>query len=289
MKKTLLCAFILLIAICIFSCGKDPEPNNGNNEQPTDTIPNVNDSIPSVIDTIPSGIDTIPTVIDRIYFGDTTGMIVTGYDHTLAYNEMWNPIIIDLNNDGTDDIKIGTYFDGPMMINVQTLTLYCLTNKVKLLGETVEKESYIHKRTTYGLTLNYNLDTVVSATSEYIYSTCDKIADDDQVNTSSVFEVTAGDYDEEFSKDDNFKSTDIVLFREDINYPTMWSHETEDTIFLSHQNYIYHCWNFPTDMEKYIGFKFTKNGESRLGWLKIELIATSGVANTRLIETAIQK
>ena len=72
----------------------------------------------------------------------------------------------------------------------------------------------------------------------------------------------------------------------------MYDHNEEEHIVTgSHTQHIYHCWNFPTDEEKYIGFKFTINGKSRLGWLKIKLHPTWGgsVVNTELIETAIQK
>ena len=103
---------LLLLAITIVSaCKKDPDPiNNGeNNEQPTDTIPNGND-------TIPDGNDTIPVVTEGIRFGDTMGMIVTTYNSIMEYDEQWNPIVIDLDGDGTNDIRIETYYDGPLAI-----------------------------------------------------------------------------------------------------------------------------------------------------------------------------
>ena len=67
--------------------------------------------------------------------------------------------------------------------------------------------------------------------------------------------------------------------------------EEEQIVTGSHVHHIYDCWNFPTDEEKYIGFKLTQNGKSRLGWLKIKLHPAWGnsVVDTELIETAIQR
>ena len=261
-RQIILISTLTFMAIAIVSsCKKDPIPNN--NEPSSDTI----------------------------HFGDTTGMIITTYDTIMEFDD-WHPFILDLNNDGINDIKIETVFDGPMMIDHQTLTLYCLNNYTKLLGEAIEKESYAYLDTIYNVVPNWDDTTmVVMATCNHTYSTCGKTTENDQVYTSQVFEVSANDFNDTFSKDDNFQSENIKLFRQDIDYGTMLDYETADTIFLSHQNYIYHCWNFPTDVEKYIGFKFKRNDKSYLGWLKIKLQSTweGKVVNTELIETAIQK
>jgi len=280
-KQTPILIMLAVLAIAIVSsCKKDPDPNNNNqnNEQPTDTVPIGNDSIPS-------GNDTIPIVTDGIRFGDTTGMIVTAYNTIMEYDENWNPFVLDLNGDGTDDIKIETYYDGPLAIGeFQTLTLYCLNNKISLLGDNTVKESYIHRDT---IVEQYNDFTVI--TYSYIYSTCGKTTENDQVHTSNMFEVFANDVDDTFVLDDEFQSTNITLFRQDVDYQL--GDPFEDIVYVDHHKYIYQCWNFPTDEEKYIGFKFTKNGESRLGWLKLKLHSTwsSKVVDTELIETAIQK
>ena len=312
MKKQLsiMIALAVLAIGIITSCKKDPIPNNNeqNNEQPSDTIPSGNDTIPigndtipigndtipignDTIpignDTIPNGNDTIPVVIDGIRFGDTTGMKVTTYNTIMEFDEAWNPIVLDLNNDGTNDIRIKTYYDGPLAIGkFQELTLHCLSS-IKIHGESIEKESYSHRDTTittYGDWTNiiYN----------YIYSTCGKIEENDPVSTSTILEVTANDFNDHLSLDDAFVFGNPFLFRENIEYTLMHdSNEEEHIVTGSHNKYIYDCWNFPVDEEKYIGFRITKNGNSRYGWLKIKLHPTwSGkVVDTELIETAIQK
>lgn len=280
MKKHIpfLIALALLSISLISSCKKDPVPNNDqNNDQPTDTIPNGN--------------DTIPVVIDGIHFGDTMGMIVTTYNTIMEFDEHWLPFILDLDGDGTDDIKIETYYDGPLAIGqFQELTLHCLNGKMhtSIHGESVEKESYSHRDTT---TTTYNDWTQIIY--NYTYSTCGKIEENDPVSTTTVFEITANDFNDHLCLEDHFQYTNSTfLFREDIEYTLMDSpNEEEQIVTGSHTKHIYHCWNFPTDEEKYIGFKLTKNGTSRLGWLKIMLCPTwdGRVVNTKLIEIAIEK
>ena len=306
MKKQLsiMMALAVLAIGIITSCKKDPIPNNNeqNNEQPSDTIPSGNDTIPNGNDTIPigndtipigndtipNGNDTIPVVIDGIRFGDTTGMKVTTYNTIMEFDEAWNPIVLDLNNDGTNDIRIETYYDGPLAIGqFQELTLHCLSS-IKIHGESIEKESYSHRDTTI---TNYNGWTQII--SNYTYSTCGQIDENDPVSTSNVFEITANDFNDPLSFEDNFQFINSTfLFREDVEYTLMNDpNEEEQIITGSHNKHIYSCWNFPTDEEKYIGFRITKNGNSRYGWLKIKLHPTWGgkVVDTELIETAIQK
>jgi hypothetical protein len=306
MKKQLsiMMALAVLAIGIITSCKKDPIPNNNeqNNEQPSDTIPSGNDTIPNGNDTIPigndtipigndtipNGNDTIPVVIDGIRFGDTTGMKVTTYNTIMEFDDAWNPILLDLNNDGTNDIRIETYYDGPLAIGqFQELTLHCLSS-IKIHGESIEKESYSHRDTTI---TNYNGWTQII--SNYTYSTCGQIDENDPVSTSNVFEITANDFNDHLNFEDNFQFINSTfLFRENVEYTLMNDpNEEEQIVTGSHTKHIYSCWNFPTDEEKYIGFRITKNGNSRYGWLKIKLHPTWGgkVVDTELIETAIQK
>jgi hypothetical protein len=281
MKKQLsiMIALVVLAIGIITSCKKDPIPNNNeqNNEQPSDTIPSGNDSIPN-------GNDTIPIVIDGIRFGDTTGMIVTTYNTIMEFDEGRNPIILDLNDGGIDDIKIETYYDGPLAIGeFQTLTLHCLNDHTELLGDSIVKESYSHRETTYD-----TIDDYIVITHAYTFSTCETIEENDPVNTSKVFEVFANDYDNTFGAEDHFQTGNAVLFRENVKYSL--AYPGDEIVDVDYYNNIYDCWNFPTDEEKYIGFRITKNGNSRYGWLKIKLKSWDGkVVDTELIETAIQK
>ena len=282
MKKQLsiMMALAVLAIGIVTSCKKDPIPNNNeqNNEQPSDTIPSGNDSIPN-------GNDTIPIVIDGIRFGDTTGMIVTTYNTIMEFDEGRNPIILDLNDGGIDDIKIETYYDGPLAIGeFQTLTLHCLNDHTELLGDSIVKESYSHRETTYD-----TIDDYIVITHAYTFSTCETIEENDPVNTSKVFEVFDNDYDNTFGAEDHFQTGNAVLFRENVKYSL--AYPGDEIVDVDYYNNIYDCWNFPTDEEKYIGFRITKNGNSRYGWLKIKLHPTWGgkVVNTELIETAIQK
>ena len=319
MKKQLPIMIVLaFLAIAIISsCKKDPVPiNNGqNNEQPSDTLPDGNDtipdgndsipnwndsipdgndtipiwndSIPNGNDTIPNGNDTIPVVIDGIRFGDTTGMIVTPYNTIMEYDESWIPILIDLDGSGTNDVRIETYYDGPLAIGeFQELTFHCLNAKIQ--GQNVEKESYSHRDTT---TTVY--DDWTQIIYNYTFSTCGKIEENDPVGTSTMFEITANNFNDHLSLDDHFQFTNSTrLFKENIEYTLMHDYKGKENIVTGdHVRYIYNCWNFPVDEEKYIGFKLYSHGEYHLGWIKIKLHPVWGdrVVDTELIETAIQR
>lgn len=259
MKRQL--SFMMALAVLaigiITSCKKDPIPDNN---EPSDTI----------------------------HFGDTTGMIVTAYDSIMSFYESWLPFILDLDGNETDDIKIGTFYDGPLAIGeYQTLTLYCLNSKIEILGDSVVKESYSHRDT-----IITTHDGWTTTSHEYTFSTCDKIAENDPISHTTVFEIAASDYDDLFGTDNHFQSIEVKLFREDYSFTWLNDYnEDEQYVVRSENRYIYDCWNFPTDEEKYIGFKITINDKPRLGWLKIKLHSTweGRVVNTELIETAIQK
>ena len=171
MKKQLsiMIALAVMAIGLITSCKKDSIPNNNeqNNEQ--------------------------------IHFGDTTGMIVTPYNTVMEYDESWIPILLDLDGNGTDDIRIETYYDGPLAIGqFQELTLHCINAQIH--GQTVEKESYSHRDTTIT-----NNDGWTHIVSNYTYSTCGKIDENDPTSTSDVFEITAFDFNEHLNLDDNFQ------------------------------------------------------------------------------------
>ena len=144
--------------------------------------------------------------------------------------------------------------------------------------------SYSHRETTYD-----TIDDYIVITHAYTFSTCETIEENDPVNTSKVFEVFANDYDNTFGAEDHFQTGKAVLFRENVKYSL--AYPGDEIVDVDYYNNIYDCWNFPTDEEKYIGFRITKNGNSRYGWLKIKLHPTWGgkVVDTELIETAIQK
>ena len=246
-------ALMLLAFAIVSSCQKDPDPTNN----------------------------------DKIIFGNTEGMMVTSYNSIMKFDDNTKPFILDLNGDGTDDIKIETVYDGPLAIgNYQTLSLYCLNGSIEILGDSIVKETYSHRDTT--ITTH---DGWTTTTYGYTFSTCDKVDETDYVGNTKVFELKASDANDPLSLTDHFQSAEVKLFRENFNYSYYDPDEETQTVIGNQNKYIYDCWNFPTDKEKYIGFKLTTNGESRLGWLKIKLCPTwgGGVVDTQLIETAIQE
>lgn len=258
-KHILLFSTLALLAVAIVSsCKKDPDPNNNSQNN------------------------------DGIHFGDTTGMIVTPHNAIMEFDDNNKPFIIDLNGNGSNDIRIETCYDGPMSIGeYQTLTLHCLNNRTELLGDSIVKESYSYRESVIS-----QYDDLTILRQIYRFSTCEMTDENDQVNHTKVFELAANDFDDSFNEDDHFLSTKVKLFDENKHYVVEnYYSPNGDTLIIDDYSFNYRCWNFPTDEEKYIGFKLTQNGISRLGWLKIKLHPTWGnsVVDTELIETAIQR
>ena len=222
-----------------------------------------------------------------IAFGNTKGMTVTVYDSIMEYDDDFHPFILDLNNNGIGDIKIQTNYDGPLAIGeFQTLTIYCLNENVELQGEMVEKESYIHRDSIVSIENGWT-----TITYDYCYSNCEPFDENDQVDTSVRFELYANNYGDPINVDDYFQSTELTLFRESYEYQLHdQDYETQIDV-VNHSKYIFNCWNFPSNADKYIGFKITKDGQTRLGWLKLRLIGypDDDVVNVQLLETAIQE
>lgn len=218
-----------------------------------------------------------------IAFGNTKGMKVESYD-THIY--LGKTLALDVDADGTDDLKFVSYYDGPLGgTEYQMLHLDCLSGNVSLLGEMTNVEWYTHYDTAFLVASNGHITVLYSTLSNF----CEKFSENDVVHTSNKFVLSASNPNDVFSIDDYFQSNTHYLFIENINVgPVDNILESNDTTYVWDSRVIRDCDNFPTNTEKYIGFKITKDGTSRLGWLKLNLIGDETV-KVHLIETAIQK
>lgn len=221
-----------------------------------------------------------------ITFGNTKGMRIENYDTLVGLGKT---MVLDVDADGTDDLKLVSYFDGPLSIGEkQTLHLDCLNENVALLGDLLEAERYTH----YDTIIDFN-EHLFSDRPIVLYYTkhniCEKISENDEVHISIQFTLSANNVNDPFSIDNHFESQRINLFKENlVGGPNDNIYESNDTLYVWNSDYYFDCDNFPTNTEKYIGFKITKDGKPRLGWLKLNLIGDETV-NVHLIETAIQE
>lgn len=217
-----------------------------------------------------------------IAFGNTKGMIVENYDTRI---DLGKTLALDVDADGNDDLKFVSYYDGPLGgTTLQMLHLDCLNENIALLGEITETEYYIHLDTATIHNENGYTDVVYETVTNY----CEKVSEEDEVHTSSGFVPSASNLNDVFSVDDYFQSKEHYLFIENkTSGPVDNIQIGSDTAYVWISTVIRGCSNFPTNVEKYIGFKITKDGTPHLGWLKLNLIGDRTV-NVHLIETAIQ-
>ena len=273
MKKTALFA-LALAAICIMpSCTKEPDPNNGQNEQPTDTI---------------------PVTADCIHFGDSTGMIVTMPDSTSYIgNYGIGYFSIDVNNDGFEDAQLITQDVGSAGLgHANVITLKCMNDHIAWFGETIQQDLYYHADSSswYYVDPDYpQFDSICVIHIDEI-NTCERIAETDNVisvtEKFAIFDKSQGD---ELKMSDYFETADVVLRNRsyEIGYePIGWGTDTLIHVTYYQRN---NCDYFPLQEEKYIGFKYTDNENTdQLGWLKI-IIQYYHDYGAMLLETAIQK
>ena len=218
-----------------------------------------------------------------IAFGNTKGLNVTALNTNIGLGKTLD---LDIDDDGTTDLKLVSYYDGPLGgTKYQMLYLDCLNENVAFLGEMMEKERYTHHDTTY-LTDSNGHTTVLYFTANNL---CEKVSENDEVRTTNSFILSSNNDNDTFGIDDCFRSKKVFLFIEDNNNgPVDNIYHSNDTTFVWDSSTTYSCDAFPTNTETYIGVKINKDGTPHLGWLKVNLIGNNTV-NIHLIETAIQK
>ena len=250
MKKTLPYLFVLLMVGMIVSCHKDPVPNNGGNEQPTDSI--------------------LPTS-SLVTFGNSEEMSVISYEGTLFpeqySNGSWGNAI-DLNNDGQEDIQFHSMDVGSAGLGHDIVTtLKCQHSNVALLGDIIQQEHFLHIDTTD----YYTIDSTSWDVGIYRVITCSQISEPDSIlSHTEKLSIYANNVGESFDINNTFMSTDVLL--KDRSYTIPYGSETVSNVTYHYMEEIKNdCDYFPMDEEKYIGFKVTENGKNRLGWMKIIL------------------
>ena len=296
-KLSLFFAFALLLVASITSCKKEPVPNGGNNEQPSDTIvpPNNDTIVPHSNDTIiPPNDDTIVPQGNSFIFGHTEGMIVTNYENVNPqYQNGQYSYSIDLNGDGINDISLVSKDVGSAGLGHAIVSsIKCLENYVELSGETFLQEQYKHSDTNSWYYVDPDYPEFDSIHVFHIIQTytCDRISENDIVeSTTEKLLLNAFNEGDELDLEGPFSNAEVYLKNRSyyIGYePTGWGTPT-----LTHleRYYLNNCDYFPLDEVKYIGFRISKNGNEHFGWLKL-ILADNGYNHfVRVFETAIQE
>lgn len=273
MKKIFPFLLVVLVIGVIISCHKNPIPDNGGTDQPSDTI---------------------PFATDIIHFGDTTGMIFRVIDSTsFVGNYGMGYFSIDANNDGIEDAQLITEDVGSAGLgHANVITLKCKNRHIAWYGETFQQEAYYHADSTswYYVDPDYPQFDSIHFIDILQIRTCERIADTDSIiDITEKLSIFDNNYGDELKKSDYFKTADVILKNrsyEIYSEPTGWGTST-----LIHYVYLIkdNCDYFPLQEEKYIGFKYTDNDNTeRLGWIKI-IIQIYYDYRARLLETAIQK
>lgn len=240
-----------------------------------------------------------------IVIGDPDGMIVTTYDSTfLPYTHTFDEdpfselyrcgSFLDLNDDGVDDIQIesltGSEYDNHNPELFSKTSIMSMEYNTLLSCENISYNKYTHCDTTdiiYGDTIRVY--------KNIIYS-CEKTHEDDfcqEFNTYHAIAYIKGDLLSTKDISPQFPIHNPCL---EINYQPTYHYDFDPFPINGIINYssVYEefvCFNFPLDIDNYIGFKITdKNGDEKLGWIKFKLVSQpDGTHRLRLLESAIQE
>lgn len=224
------------------------------------------------------------SVQDKFVFGNIKGMAVTSYENSPLVEQYghnsWG-YFLDLNNDGQDDVQFHSQVIGSPGVGQDIVTELICHENIALLGDIIDQQKFLH------------IDTVGCSTDDSIHwdiyinftITCNQIAETDSiVSTNEKFSLYANHAGDSFETVNTFISTNVTLKNRPYYYPA--GDETFGTIVYHHMHDAKDdCDAFPMDEETFIGFKITKNGRSRLGWMKVILHHD----HVELLETAIQK
>jgi len=278
MKRLVLFPVLVMLFISIVSCTKDPA-SGGNNEQPSDTI-------------VPPGNDTLG---NAFFFGHTEGMIVTNYENiNPPFQNGQYSYSIDLNGDGIDDIKFVSEDVGSANVGHAIVSsVKCLKNYVELSGELYTQEIYKHIDTTsiwyYNDPEYPQFDSIQCMNVVETYS-CERMEETDIIeSTTEKLSLNSFDEGDNLPIESFFMSTEVCLKNRSYYYYGSPTGFGTSTITYHGHSTMNNCDYFPLDEVKYIGFKFSKNGIDRFGWIKI-ILENDGFDHTiKIIETAIQK
>ena len=262
MKRLISLTIIALAVVCIvFSCKKEKQSTT----DPIDT--------------------------SKITFGNTEGMDVVTFDTLLLTDAPHNGNIYTIGLLPYIDSTTYSYPVTRHLISIEAIggaTMRCFDN-IELLGEFFDEETYYLYDTAYIQHDNY-----VEALLLLTYTKCGPYDEYDSMFVEEKFRLFTNDESAQMNIDDNFLQVspydEINIFKNDYEFSASGS-VINDTVYSPNWNYVYHCINIPTGKPQYIGFKLTKNGRVRLGWVKVEVVPTAipYEYNFKIIETAIQK
>ncbi len=259
-RFTLIAIFIGLLT---WTCDKEVvEP--GNN----DTIPEYNDTIPEY------------NRSEILVIGDTSNTLFIDFDSLLINAEpgTTESYEIDIDKDGSNDIKLTAHYTVAPSGGWSSSEIECLDSTINLsVHETYDTSfNHFHIDTFYWDWVQINL--------VHIWS-CRRIDTSDTIRgISNVVELSLHETGDTISIENMWFSDKFKLWRSNNEDYAVIS-ETLDTVKVQFVGNIIDCDNFPL-RPVYLGLKQQKNGETRLGWMKIR--NHRGYEIT-VYETAIQK
>ena len=222
-----------------------------------------------------------------IVFGDTIDMQVFHFSeddvqyHSAPNNYYWH-YSIDIDEDQEEDLcfrweDVGSPGIGRDVIS----TVLCTNDHVALSGELYD----------YNIYYNESVSEYIAGDGLYVVESlyklsCQPITDSDSiVETHEQLNLYDKSEGESIDLTDSYFTMNVRLRNR--NYEWGDANFVGDTVFaFRHLESYKECDYFPQDEVRYIGFKYTDNGNDKLGWVKF-ILGSDGIFT--VLESAIQK
>jgi hypothetical protein len=220
-----------------------------------------------------------------IRIGDNSNMIINKLDTSLVLEYNFSPISIDVDNDGTNDIKI-LYKDAVIRFND-----YFMAGAIECLNQNTYLSIVNSFDTTY---YEYIADT--SYSSAVFISTHANYYCERKSNNCSINRIDQNQHLKVFFKGNVVSSEDLwgsgtYVFANLRDEPsqTYWDYHNNDTIWLHFRSSYLDCYFLPLNQNVFISFKKVHDDEIRYGWIQLSIFKTSLKRTLYITESAIQK
>lgn len=220
--------------------------------------------------------------MDYVVIGDYSNITKISYDTLIKFDNNFKPFYLDIDNDSIADFRIENLMKNHPKYRYMSAQITCLDSNTYLSKVDVTDTTYVYSRV--------EGDTIHG--TKFYYFSCKKSA-----AGSNVYDVENSENLKVYNKKgmvtnhDSWKSGSFDIINTGaftLNNSEVFKNGEIDTNRLIVFTFTMDCLFLPQYRMNFIGFKKTKDGETKFGWIEFGII---GYYNKSLyiIETAIQK
>jgi hypothetical protein len=221
--------------------------------------------------------------IDSVVIGDYSNITKTSYDTLLKFDNNFKPFYLDIDNDSIADFRIENLMKNHPKYRYMSAQITCLDSNTYLSKVDVTDTTYVYSRvegdTIHG-TKFYYFSCKKSSAGSYLY-------DVEQSEKLKVYYKNGM-----VTNHDSWKSGSFDIINTGgfiLNNSELFRNGEVDTNRLIIFTFTMDCLFLPQYRMNFIGFKKTKDKQTKFGWIEFGIIGYFNNSTLYIIETAIQK